>query len=635
MKKQFFAILVLLTLVSCSSEPMISDLDVRASENHNQLESLYQRINEDLAASKSSSAVAQNRQQYLAIVGRKIAEQKERDILNRLQRDLDKHTISVLGAELVQVNTIEQYNREVYLELSMQLQQTIDNKEKQIREKEFQFEQLSDNQAVDKVQLLEQISAIYGGEKAEQTQQRQIAYIDGLFEQANQAFTNKRYEDVKVFIANLSDIAPEDERLASLNYRLIAAEYEQKFWDALSKGKTDQAYATYTQLTKIPDYLEKNPDVVPIAEDMARYFVAEGNKQMGVYAISSAYQAYSRARFVQNSLGNNAQYTEGELKFVDYIARRLSGYIDKQQWVPAYSFASILTELNPAHAIIQESIVDINNALLQEAGLKVVALAFMDVERGSSLGARMVNDIEQALTADGQQRMQIIQEPVNKTQIAKKANAASYYFLSGEILDAVVSSKQTAIEETKTVEVSVKRIENPDYIAWTQLKKREKKNTQEPAATIEVPVEEQLTIQKTQLEKHALLTVAYRLTSVNGQVVFADAIKEEVRVADESIAGLQRGLFQQEEKQAELPDNTSLLDDLSKTIAQQAASKIAAQADTLEGNLLKQAEQAVVTENFNRAVAYYAYSDVLAHAQQQQSKSVVEKLRSYAIRWKD
>ena len=56
MKKQFFAILVLLTLVSCSSEPMISDLDVRASENHNQLESLYQRINEDLAASKSSSA---------------------------------------------------------------------------------------------------------------------------------------------------------------------------------------------------------------------------------------------------------------------------------------------------------------------------------------------------------------------------------------------------------------------------------------------------------------------------------------------------------------------------------------------------------------------------------------------------
>lgn len=635
MKKQFLAILTLLALVSCSSEPMINDFDVRASENHNQLEALYQRISDDLDASKSSSAVAQNRQQYLAIVGRKLAEQKEREILNHLDRDLEKHTISQLEVALQQAALIEQYNREIFLELSMQLQQAIDDKEKQVREKEFQFAQLSDKNAVEKVQLLDDIAAIYGGEKAEQTQQRKNDYIDQLFQEADQSFTNKRYEDVKVYLANLDNIAPKDPRLAQLQHQLIAAEYEQKFWDALSKGKTDQAYATYTHLTQIPDYLQKNPDVVPIAEDMARYFIAEGNKQMGVYAISSAYQAYSRARFVQNSLGKHTEYSEGELKFIDYIARRLTGYVEKQQWVPAYGFASILQELNPEHALIQDNAVQINNALLQEAGIKVVAQAFMNVERGSSLGGHLVNDIAQAIDANGQQRIRIIQEAVNKTAVAKKPNAASYYFLSGEILDASVSSKQTALEESKTVQTSVQRVENPDYIAWTQLKKREQKNIPEPAATIEVPVEEQVVIQKTQIEKQALLSVAYRLTSVNGQVVFADAIKQEANVSDESITGLQQGLFEQQAKQAILPDNASLLDELSKTIAAQIAGKITAQSDSLEANLLKLADQAVVTENFNRAVAYYAYSDVLAHAQQKQATRVVEKLRSYAIRWKN
>lgn len=635
MKKGFLIALTVLALTSCSSEPMINDFDVRSSENHNQLVELYQRISDDLAANKPSSAIAQNRQQYQVIVGRKIAEQKERDILNRLERDLDKHTIATLEAEQQEVATIEQYNREIYLELSMQLQQAIDNKEKKIREKEFKFEQLSEDKATEKVELLEQIAAIYGGEKAAETEQRKSDYIDALFQQADEAFNNKRYETVKVYLQNLDVIQPEDERLASLHHRMIAAEYEQKFWDALSKGKTDQAYATYKHLTQIPDYLEKNPDVVPIAEDMARYFIAEGNKQMGVYAVSAAYQAYSRARFVQNSLGKNTVYTEGEQKFIDYIVRRLETYQEKQQWAPAYGFASILEELNPEHAFLAENAAAINNALLTEAGLKVVAAPFVNVEQGSSLGAQLVAAIGTALDKASNQRMQMRSESLNKALLAKKPNAATYYLLSGEILEANVSSKQTLIEENKTVQTSTKRVENPDYIVWSQLKKRDQKNTTEPESTIEVAVEEQVTVEKTQIEKHAVLTVAYRLSSIHGQVVFADAIKQELTESDESIAALERGLFTQEAKQAELPENAQLINDLLEQVAEQAANKIAAEAASLEANLLTLANQAVVAENFNRAVRYYAYSTVLAHAQQQQDAELIEKLRNYAIRWKN
>lgn len=637
MKKNILWLAMVMLLASCSSEPMITDYDVLVSENRGELNSLYQRLSADLDAAKINSALAQNRKLYLDRVGRKIAEEKERVILNRLERDINKHDIATLEAEKVNAAEIEPYNRELYLELTMQLQQSIDDKETLIREKEFQFEQLDDNRAPEKVRLLDEIAAIYGGEKAIETQQRRSAYVDALYQQASVALQNKRIEDVKRYLKNLETIQPDYPGLDSLRHGLIAAEYEQQFWDALSKGQTDRAYETYKQLTRIPDYLQKHPDVVPIAEDIARYFIAEGNKQIGVYAVSSAYQAYSRARYVKNTLGQQGNYSEGELKFIDFTARRLQGWVEKQAWIPAYGFLLILQEMKPEHELIQQHAADINNAILQEAAIKIVAADFTNVESGSSLGQRIAGDIRQQLKTQAGRRIDVLENAgLTRADIAALPNAASYYLLGGEVLEAAISQKEQTLQERKQVLISYKRVENPEYIAWTKLKKREKKAIPEPVATIEEPVEDTVTLNRHLSEKQAKLSVTYRLTSsLNGQVVFADAINKDEHFQAESIEPLTVGLFVQEAQTETLPENNDILQNLSVAVAAEATEKIVGQVQMLEKNLLKLADQSVVAENFNAAAKYYAYSYVLLQADNQQDEDLLEKLRNYAIRWKN
>lgn len=639
MKKiQFLAAAVI--VAACSSEPMITDRDVLVHQNRGELYQLYERLNTELAEAKPSSELADNRRTYIAKVGRKIAEDKERIILNRLERDLDKHTIAVLQAEQENAAGIETYNREVYLELNSRLQESINKKQTAVNELQHEFDMLEDDKAPEKVALLEQMAEIQGGEMADKTGQRRDDYISGLYEKAEQALSGKRYEDVRMHLANLQTIQPDYPGLQQLRHQLIAAEYEQAFWDALSRGQTDKAFETYKELSQIPDYLEKNPDVVPSVEDMARYFIAEGNRRMGSYAVASAYQSYSRARYVKNTLGQQDDYTEGELKFIDFVDRRLQGYIEKDQTIPAYGFLQVLQELEPDHESVQQYAQSVNNRMLDDATGKIVPSVFTGMESGQALGKGIVSRINQHLLDDPAVRVKVIENGINGLQLSREQigdmpNASSYYFLSGEILNASVERREQQTDESKRVLVSYKRIENPDYIAWTEMSKRDRKNTPEPESTIQVPVEEDVTIQKTLVQKDGSFSVTYRLAeAVSANVLFSDAISETLSHTDESIQGIERGLFSQEAKTADLPSDGEILEQLSKQVAEQASAKLAEQIQQLESRYRKQGDQALVAEDFNKAVANFAYANVLLQAEGEQDEDLLNKLRSYAIRWK-
>lgn len=629
MKKINTLLCASLLLSACASTPLLTDRDVVTAENRGQLNKLYQDIHHDLENSKPSSELAQNRQQFLPIVGRKIAEQKEREILARLEHDFAKHDVATLETELKNTTEIEQYNREIYLELTMQLQKAIDDKERNVREKQFQFQQLDDNRAIEKVQLLNEIAEIYGGEKQQVTQQELQAYIDSLFASAEQALTAKRNEDVRGYLNSLQIIAPADERLVQVKHSLIIVENEQAFWDALSKGQTDKAFETYQLLTTIPDYIEKHVDVVPVAEDMIRFFVAAGNKSMSSFAIAAAYQSYTKANYIKESLNQEKTFADGETKFIDHIASKIKTTVAQKQWAAAYGLSLILQEFQPTHDVLQEYGAQINQAVLDEATFKLQVKNFVSLEQGSSLGAKVSQEIKQQVDVASNKDI------INISDDETPANSAGVYWLSGEVLAAKVSQTTANIEETQNVLVSNQKVENPEYVTWSKLTAREKKYTPEPEAIIEVPVHEDVVLHKTRLEKTVVMSLSYRLTDAKtGRVVFADAINREMQKQADQIQGVKRGLFVQEAQQAELPDNVTLLEQVTAEIAQQIAKNVVEQSAALQPKYVKLGDQAVVAEHFNNATNYYAFGYIMKQAQHQADDDLLEKLKTYAIRWK-
>lgn len=107
MNKNIYLLLVTMLLSSCASTPMLSDYDVRKAENHNQLQDLYGEIEETLAQKKIKSDVQQNRQQYQVIVSRKIAEQKERELLAALDHDVKNMILRVCNRRLMKARPLK------------------------------------------------------------------------------------------------------------------------------------------------------------------------------------------------------------------------------------------------------------------------------------------------------------------------------------------------------------------------------------------------------------------------------------------------------------------------------------------------------------------------------------------------
>jgi hypothetical protein len=221
-------------------------------------------------------------------------------------------------------------------------------------------------------------------------------------------------------------------------------------------------------------------------------------------------------------------------------------------------------------------------------------------------------------------------------QVKTLSNPQSYYFLSGEILEASVDKVEKPASVTKRVLTSYKRVENPEYIAWTQLKKRQKKETAEPPSTVEVPVEEDVTIKKSIIEKQGVFSITYRLAeSVSAGVAFSDALNKRNSFTGENVEGVELGLFKAESVIADLPSDADMLESLSVEVAVDAAAKIAEQILKLEEAYVKKADAAVISEDFNDAAENYGYRNVLLQAQGEVDEDILSKLRTYAIRWKN
>ena len=174
MKNSLISSLVLAGLLSaCGTDPIVTEMDILAAKNGNTLPQLYQRLLTDQKTAKASSDWAESIRVNLGKVGKEIALEKEQKILASLQRDkaiydpialMKQHDIASLQQTLKRSADIEKYNKGVYYGLARQFEQVINDKNVEVRVRQTNFASMQDKDSVKKVQLLDEIAAISGGD---------------------------------------------------------------------------------------------------------------------------------------------------------------------------------------------------------------------------------------------------------------------------------------------------------------------------------------------------------------------------------------------------------------------------------------------------------------------------------------
>ena len=629
-------------LLSCSSQPMYSDVDVLKAKNTDKLYQLYERMEREYGVEKPSSDRARNIQGYQEKVGLEIANEKEQELLNSLGRDLSQHDIAKLNEAKRNAAPIQSYNDAVFVALIAQIDQNIFLKEKKFAKKRAEFQLLELDRAPRKVELLDEMAVIAGGDQAGSLRQERVTYIAGLFESAHVNMKSQRYEQVVLILNQLEVIEPEHKGLKGLEYALIEAEYEQQFWDALGSGDKNKSLALLKQLTAIPNYLQNNTDVLLIAKDLQALFLADADKNMQGMQVIAAYENYSSANYIQIKLGTVKRYSAGEENFLKVISNNFIAAQEANNIVLSYGLLSILEELQYDNALVEEFAPVINNAILEQATIKVLPRQINSKPESLEVAQVFSNALAKQIQTELKTKVIVynITKQAQITDIEVAKNPSAWFEITGELLQANLATESSAETESKSVLVSYQTVANPEYETWSQLSSRKRKAVAEPAVTIEKSVYKDVVLSRVKISKKANLSVSYRLRDQNkNAVLFFNSQENSLSVDGVIQKGMREGLFSVEEKEAQLPLDTDIMGQLIADAVKEISLKIKPELEILEGRYLQAGEVAFVSNEYNQAAAQLAYANILALSKQKKTKlntglTSLEKMRLSMMRWK-
>jgi len=630
-------------LAACSSVPMYEERHVLKAKNTGGLYTLYAQMENELAQEKPSSERAENIRQYRHKVGEEIAIEKEQTLLNTMGRDLSQHSISKLNKAKQDAADIQSYNETIYLALISQLDEEIHNKEKAVAAKQAEYEQLGLLDSARKMQLLAEMVELTGGEQGQALQAKRDAYLSDLLADAKAQMQVQKYEQVVVILDQIEKLDPQFPGLQDMRYALIEAEYEQQFWDALSAADKQKSYELLKKLTAIPNYLQKKSEVVDIVKHLQNLFLEDAARSMASMSIVSAYSDFSRANFIQQQLGEVKSFSEAERQFIRVMENKFLKAQEAGEIVKAYGFLSIIEELEDDNALIEEHAPTVNNALLQQATVKVLPKPLNSKVEDKELAKVFADALAKRLQDIMKAQVEVypLERQSSLLALSERANPSAWFEVSGELLQAEQSSDSKAEQEVRNVLVSYQTVENPEYVAWSQLSKRQRKEKAEPAITIEKPVHKDVTINKVLINKHVKLNASYRLIDQQSKSVLFFSSQEAEQSAEGVVQkAIKEGLFELEAQDAQLPLDADLLGQTIADAVVGMADQLKPELEKLDARYTKAAELAFIDQAYTQAAEQFAYADVLAKSkkktltEQQRAAEIAERMRYSMMRWK-
>ncbi len=640
-----FTCVVALGLLGCSSDPIVTELDILNAENQHALPELYDRLLADKKKAAPSSDWGVSVRRNLDVVGKKIALKKEQKIIAGLQGEkviydtptlLSTHDITTLDFSLKKAADIEKYNKEIYYGLVRQIEKAMTDKNILVKVKETEFKRLSDRHAVQKYTLLGEIAALSGGEKSREMEGQKQVYLNSLYASAEEALKIKRYEDVLLHLSNLEKIQPDYPGLNTLRDSLHAEELEQQFWDALGEGDTDKAYTFFYKLSLIPIYMENNQSIKPISEDMAKYFIAQGQSALSTYNLAETYKAFSRVRYIRYVLGTTDQYDTSEREFITFLQSRIKLFISNNELMHAYGFLSVLEEMDDSDPLLAELFPTLNEYVHKEAAMKLALVKVTQAQEHTEFVQIIDTQLRSDLSKLALSQIELVNDTdqLTSASVQQKKNPNAYHSFNAELLALNLNAVSTEQLEIKNVVTSSIRVENPEYIQWQQLSSRAKQGEIEPSSTVMRDVKKDVQIQHILHKKQIEGSMAYRVNRViDNKVIVSDALSEIVLHQSKETQELRIGDFEQKAIPAALASDDQVKSELAAILVKQIMSNIVKSVAIMEAAYNDKAQSAYVAKQYELATHYFAYCNVLYKSEHTHKQDVLAKLRQSAMNW--
>ncbi len=614
-----------------------------------ELEALFDQISLQLQSAKAGSDRALTLERQLKTVGAELAQRAAAVIRTRLSETERMDGRIPLGAverERGRLDPIKRWDADIYAKISAELDAEREATLSAIAEREARLAATSEDEILDRLELLSDLSALSGTGSEDQARyaQQRDDILRAVSEEAEEAIQNEDYEKAQDLLGIVQEVNPEDETARQQKCEVDGKVILKRFADALETGRFARTMKMLAEFSETDCFEEIKDGLAESAMPMVEAFGQLGQEAMASNQLDLAYERYKDADTISKLLlDRKKSKLPGISTFLDKLDHRFEKAFEAGEFGIAWGYLNVMTEFGPMTPKIRQRMRQTRDEIRRRAVRGLTAYPFEDPKSsstrvGDAVASKVVQYIFRTIPSDvsivEREQLERILEECKRRGACQDLDTADY-IVQGTILDAKVETTEKSGTETKRVVTGQETITNPEHTRWSQLREKERKKTPEPPRTITRDVTEDVTIRVQNVRKVGIISVSYRVVEASsGRVLFTDSIQTKQTFQDEGRQGVQLGNFKQETDFVELPPDIEILSGeggLADKISEEIGMKLVEFLQNPEDQYAADAKRFVTEGDFIGAAQNAAYAIVLLEIKSKDLGTLREELKNYAM----
>jgi len=573
-------LLLTLGVAACVTAPrVVTDAELAAARKAGNVATLYDEIAKDAASRHTPDPV---QQETLAALGHELATARIAEIDTHLAAaELDDGLLPLVAIRQAQASVVpmERWERASFTALTTHLDAARRATEAEVDRTKANIVHLAPEQVVEQVEANRRLLALHG------VTDDGLAKLDAYegdvlarqYGRGNEALERKLWGAAERALYRVVTLCPDYLDAPALLLQARQGAVKAAFLAALETGEVERAVALADLMRQVPDLTPLHTALQAKLGELADYFASVGSDRGMQGDFLGAFHAFRQVHEVRPAGGVSG---DEEAAFLDHLARRARAALAARRPGLALGCYYLISDLDPTYPELRHGLHEAEEAILDFALKRVATLEFGSPEGAPQIGKVVSAKVTQYLFEEAADDVRIVErgmldQILREHEIdsiqggdAKLNLAGADYLIQGTVMEARVESSQFAGQKRKRVTTGHKQVTNPEHATWEALLPEKRATKAEPEKTLDEPVVEDVSYKVTVFRKVGAVGVSYRIVdAATTKLLFADSVRAQKEVEDESTEGVELGNFSIPFKMARLPSDMELLDNLAESVS--------------------------------------------------------------------
>jgi hypothetical protein len=611
-------------LIGCGAKkPTITQQQINQARSNGTLEQLYVKVQQDLA--KASGSSKKSLQAIASQIATQIAVDKVQVMKQRVEDArlaLKVAPLSLLDAEANKIASIKQLDMAQFQAAEQFIRNEKTLSQDALTKQLMVVNQIAADDQVQKINALSKVAEIAGpGSQYQQDyQQKKLTAIANWRQQAESSIAQKKFLFAATYLRKIIGVDSQNEYANAALVSSQQSDFENNFRKNLESGKPDKALADLMAIADQPMFTAIKQSFSGNINILHDYYINQGLQSTKQGALKGAYKNFRKARSIRKALAM-PMINDAEAGYLSKLTNFASSLASKQLFAEQLAYLEIVKEFNPNYSGIDSLLNTARKSLIALSSNSLLIKDFAQTGTHHSAGKSVAQMTYKWVADQLKGDVNLIFE--DQLEQTKASSVGRVLVMQGDILQAGVDSETTPGKKTMRVVTETIKKANPAYKKWQD----DGAEGSPPEQFLITEKKEDISVNVTYLRKTGILSTSYRLLDQKtDSTLLNESSRDEQTFDAEGNEGVNIGEFKLAFKRPELPSDIQIMEKLSSKVAEQIGDKIKQLLKDPDIGYQQQAESALSSRDYPRAVSYFAYSSAIKSAKSADTSAVNRQL---------